>query len=35
MWIENPYMQYFYGMRCFEHEFLFTPSDFCHFRKRI
>jgi len=34
-WIENPYMQYFCGMRCFEHEFPFDPSDFCHFRKRI
>ncbi|MDR1459672.1 MAG: IS5 family transposase [Bacteroidales bacterium] len=35
VWIENPYMQYFCGMRCFEHKFPFTPSDFCHFRKRI
>ena len=34
-WIENPYMQYFCGMRCFEHKFPFVPSDFCHFRKRI
>ena len=34
-WIENPYMQYFCGMRCFEHKFPFDPSDFCHFRKRI
>jgi IS5 family transposase len=34
-WIENPYMQYFCGMRCFEHVFPFDPSDFCHFRKRI
>jgi IS5 family transposase len=34
-WIKNPYMQYFCGMRCFEHEFPFDPSDFCHFRKRI
>ncbi|MDR0700222.1 MAG: IS5 family transposase [Tannerella sp.] len=34
-WIENPYMQYFCGMRCFEHSFPFTPSDFSHFRKRI
>ena len=34
-WIENPYMQYFCGMRCFEHQFPFDPSDFCHFRKRI
>ena len=34
-WIENPYMQYFCGMRCFEHRFPFDPSDFVHFRKRI
>jgi len=34
-WIENPYMQYFCGLRCFEHQFPFDPSDFCHFRKRI
>ncbi len=34
-WVENPYMQYFCGMRCFEHQFPFDPSDFCHFRKRI
>ena len=34
-WIENPYMQYFCGIRCFEHVFPFDPSDFCHFRKRI
>ena len=34
-WVENPYMQYFCGMRCFEHKFPFDPSDFCHFRKRI
>jgi len=26
-WIENPYMQYFCGMRCFEHDFPFDPSD--------
>ena len=35
VWIENPYMQYFCGIRCFEHEFPFDPGDFCHFRKRI
>ena len=35
LWIENPYMQYFCGMRCFEHRFPFDPSDFVHFRKRI
>ena len=34
-WIENPYMQYFCGMNCFEHRFPFDPSDFVHFRKRI
>jgi len=34
-WVENPYMQYFCGMRCFEHRFPFDPSDFVHFRKRI
>jgi IS5 family transposase len=34
-WIRDPYMQYFCGMRCFEHRFLFDPSDFVHFRKRI
>ena len=34
-WIQNPYMQYFCGMRCFEHQFPFDPSDFVHFRKRI
>jgi len=34
-WVRDPYMQYFCGMRCFEHEFPFSPSDFSHFRKRI
>jgi len=34
-WIRDPYMQYFCGMRCFEHRFPFDPSDFVHFRKRI
>jgi IS5 family transposase len=34
-WVQNPYMQYFCGMRCFEHRFPFDPSDFVHFRKRI
>jgi IS5 family transposase len=28
-------MQYFCGMRCFEHRFRFDPSTFVHFRKRI
>ena len=30
-WIRDPYMQYFCGMRCFEHRFGFDPSDFVHF----
>ncbi len=34
-WVGNPYMQYFCGMRCFEHRFPFDPGDFVHFRKRI
>ena len=34
-WVRDPYMQYFCGMRCFEHRFPFDPSDFVHFRKRI
>jgi IS5 family transposase len=34
-WVMNPYMQYFCGMKCFEHRFPFDPSDFVHFRKRI
>jgi IS5 family transposase len=34
-WIRDPYMQYFCGMKCFEHRFPFDPSDFVHFRKRI
>ena len=34
-WVRDPYMQYFCGIRCFEHRFPFDPSDFVHFRKRI
>jgi IS5 family transposase len=34
-WVRDPYMQYFCGMKCFEHKFPFDPSDFVHFRKRI
>lgn len=34
-WVRDPYMQYFCGMKCFEHRFPFDPSDFVHFRKRI
>jgi IS5 family transposase len=33
--VENPYTQYFCGMRCFERRFPFDPSDFVHFRERI
>jgi IS5 family transposase len=33
-WVSAPYMQYFCGMRCFEHKFPFEPGDFCHFRNR-
>jgi IS5 family transposase len=34
-WIQNPYMQHFYGRVFFEHEFPCDPSNFVHFRKRI
>jgi IS5 family transposase len=34
-WEENPYMQYFCGMRCFERRFPFGPGGFARFRKRI
>jgi IS5 family transposase len=34
-WIENPYMQYFRRMKCFEHRFPFDRSDFVPIRKRI
>jgi IS5 family transposase len=34
-WIRDMYMQYFCGMRYFEHRFPFGHSDFVHFRKRI
>lgn len=34
-WIQNPYMQYFYGIEYFQHTFPCDPSDFVHFRKRI
>lgn len=26
-WVRYPYMQYFCGMKCFEHHFPFDPSD--------
>ena len=32
-WVINPYMQYFCGMRCFEHRFPFDPGGFVHFRR--
>jgi hypothetical protein len=30
-WIQNPYIQYFCEMRCFEHRFPFDPGGFVHF----
>ena len=34
-WVENPYMQYFWGKEFFEYEFPFGPSDFDHFREEV
>jgi len=34
-WIENPYWQYFSGMKRFEHEFPINPSSMTRWRKRI
>ncbi|OCC15323.1 transposase IS4 family protein [Dissulfuribacter thermophilus] len=34
-WIENPYWQYFSGMKYFEHEFPIDPSSMTRWRKRI
>lgn len=34
-WIENPYWQYFSGMKCFEHEAPIDPSSMTRWRKRI
>ena len=34
-WVENPYWQYFSGMKCFEHEVPIDPSSMTRWRKRI
>lgn len=34
-WVENPYWQYFSGMKWFEHEVPINPSSMCRWRKRI
>ena len=34
-WVENPYWQYFSGMKWFEHEFPINPSSMTRWRKRI
>jgi len=34
-WIENPYYQYFSGMRTFQWKFPIDPTDLVYFRKRI
>jgi IS5 family transposase len=34
-WIENPYWQYFSGMKYFEHKFPIHPSSMTRWRKRI
>ncbi|MDL2268839.1 IS5 family transposase, partial [Desulfosarcina sp. OttesenSCG-928-G17] len=34
-WVENPYWQYFSGMKWFEHEFPIHPSSMCRWRKRV
>lgn len=34
-WVENPYWQYFSGMKTFNWELPCDPSDLVHFRKRI
>ena len=34
-WVENPYWQYFSGMKCFEHEAPIDPSSMTRWRKRI
>ena len=33
--VMNPIMQYFCGKPIFSNKFVFDPSDFVHFRKRI
>lgn len=34
-WVENPYWQYFSGMKYFEHKMPIHPSSMCRWRKRI
>ena len=34
-WVENPYWQYFSGMKCFEHKPPIDPSSMTRWRKRI
>ena len=34
-WAENPYWQYFSGMKYFEHKLPIHPSSMCRWRKRI
>ena len=34
-WVENPYWQYFSGMKYFEHEFPIHPTSMTRWRKRI
>ncbi len=34
-WLENPYWQYFSGMKFFEHTIPMDPSSMCRWRKRI
>lgn len=34
-WVENPYWQFFSGMRYFEHDMPIHPSSMCRWRKRI
>jgi IS5 family transposase len=34
-WVENPYWQYFSGMKWFEHKMPIHPSSMCRWRKRI
>lgn len=34
-WVENPYWQYFSGMKYFEHKFPIHPSSMTRWRKRI
>jgi IS5 family transposase len=34
-WVENPYWQYFSGMKYFEHKVPIHPSSMCRWRKRI